>query len=112
MVVDDMAEGYSLTAFGGLIGVGRSTLNLWMAEHPEFMEAVMRGKGGQLRAWEKDGRNIAKGHGGPGASGMVSFALSNLGDGEWRNRQDLTVGNPDGTKLDRTVIILPPNSRD
>jgi hypothetical protein len=112
LVVKDMSEGYTLSAFAGLIGVSRGTINRWMERHPDFNDAVQRGKAMQLRAWEKDARNIAKGGGGPGASTMVVFGLSNLGDGEWRNKQDFTVGNPDGSKLERTVIILPHNGRD
>jgi hypothetical protein len=81
--------------------------------YPEFSVAVKQGKALQLRAWERDATDISHGKGGPGASTMVVFGLSNLGDGEWRNKQDLTVGNPDGTKLEnKTVIILPPNARD
>jgi hypothetical protein len=112
-LLEDMAQGFSLTAFAGLIGVSRSTINMWMDAHPEFSEAVSQGKALQLRAWELDARNIARGNGGPGASTMTVFGLSNLGDGEWRNKQDHTLANPDGSNLEnRTVIILPPNGRD
>lgn len=108
-----MAKGYSLTAFAGLIGVNRDTLNEWMSQHQEFSEAVKQGKSLQLRSWETRGHNVADGNGGPGASTMVVFGLSNLGDGEWRNKQDHTLANPDGSNLEnKTVIIIPSNGRD
>ena len=44
MVVEDMGQGYSLTAFAGLIGVNRSTITEWMNAHPDFSAAVTRGK--------------------------------------------------------------------
>jgi hypothetical protein len=104
-VLDDMANGFSLTAFAGLIGTCRATLNVWMDEHPEFLEAVTKGKALQLRAWEKDARNIAHGHGGPGASTMVVFGLCNMGDGEWRNRQDHTHAGPGGGPIETKQTI-------
>lgn len=113
LVLDDMAKGFSLTAFAGLIGVNRETLTEWMSQHQDFSIAVSQGKALQLRSWEARGHKIGDGYGGPGASTMVVFGLSNLGDGEWRNKQDHTFSNPDGTNIEhKTVIILPPNTRD
>lgn len=113
LVLDDMAQGYSLTAFAGLIGVCRDTLTEWVEQYPEFSLAVKRAKALQLRSWELGAHNIRNGKGGPGASTMTVFGLSNLGDGEWRNKQDHTFANPDGSNLEhKTVIILPPNGRD
>lgn len=88
LVLADMAQGFSLTAFAGLIGTNRQTLLNWQEAHPEFLDAVTRGKALQLRAWEMDARNIARGNGGPGASTMVVFGLCNLGGGEWRNKHE------------------------
>ncbi len=113
LVLDDMSKGFSLSAFAGLIGVCRDTLTEWVSKHPDFSLAVKQGKVLQLRAWEQKGLGIADGKGGPGASTMVVFGLSNLGDGEWRNKQDLTFANPDGSNLEnKTVIVLPGNARD
>jgi hypothetical protein len=90
MVEADMAEGYSLTAFAGGIGVSRSTIGEWMAEHPEFSAAVSRSKAKRLRGWEKMGIDIAaKGTGGPGAATIVVFGLKNMGDDEWRDKQEV-----------------------
>lgn len=116
LLLDDMKKGFSLLAFAGLIGVCRDTLTEWVKVHPEFAEAVRCGKAMQVREWETRGHGIAEGLDvkGAGAAGsMVQFALCNLGDGEWRNKQDHTFANPDGTNMEnKTVIILPSNGRD
>ena len=44
-VEEQMGLGYSLGAFAGFIGVSRSTINEWMAAHPEFS----RIRGGESR---------------------------------------------------------------
>jgi hypothetical protein len=79
-----MREGYSLTAFAGLIGVARSTINEWMAASPQFSEAVSRAKARRLAFWEKTAIDVAaKGLGGPGAATVIVFGLKNMGDDEW-----------------------------
>lgn len=44
LVIEEMAKGYSLGAFAGTVGVSRATINVWMAQHPEFLEATSRAK--------------------------------------------------------------------
>ncbi len=39
-----LAEGHSVTAFAGLIGVARSTVFKWAAEIPEFSDALRVGQ--------------------------------------------------------------------
>ena len=58
------ADGYSLTAFAGEIGVCRATINNWCGEFPEFLEAVNRAKAARARWWEERAREIAQ-KGGP-----------------------------------------------
>jgi hypothetical protein len=83
MLVEDMAAGFSVTAFAGSIGVSRSTINEW-AEHPEFSEALNAGKAKRLRFWEQTAINVAaKGTGGPGAASVITFGLKNMGGDEW-----------------------------
>jgi hypothetical protein len=111
-VVDDMKNGFTIAAFAGSIGTNRQTLINWQEANPDFKDAVARGKAAQLRWWEERAHRIVEGQGGPGASAMACFGLSNLGDGEWRNKQDLTLGNPDGSKMEKMVIVLPSNGRE
>lgn len=94
-VVADMAEGYSLTAFAGRIGVSKSTLNEWMDAHPEFSDAVSCAKAARLRKWEGLGLDVAaKGSGGPGAATVIVFGLKNMGDDEWTDttKQEVSGG--------------------
>jgi hypothetical protein len=83
-----MAEGYSLTAFAGKIGVNRDTLHAWGREYPDFSEAVERAKAKQLLWWEHSGRNVAIGKGGPGAATMAIFGMKNCGGGEWKETRE------------------------
>lgn len=90
MLIEDMRQGFSATAFAGSIGVSRATLNLWAAAHPEFMEALNTGKSVRLRFWEQTAISVAaKGTGGPGAASVITFGLKNMGDEEWRDKQEV-----------------------
>jgi len=76
-VIAFCADGYSLTAFAGEIGVARSTVTEWCAQHPEFSVAVSRAKAMRARWWEDRAREIAL-KGGPGGQAtMVIFGLKN-----------------------------------
>src|SRR2546423_8705650 len=86
------AEGYSLTAFAGEIGVARSTLNEWMARHVQFSEAASRAKAKRARWWEDRAREIAQ-KGGPGGQAtMVIFGLKNHAPDDYKeiSRQEHT----------------------
>ena len=88
-----MAEGYSLTAFAGIIGVARSTLNEWMEANPEFSEAVSRAKAKRLLHWEKAAMKVAEKGGGPGTATVIVFGLKNMGGDEWTDttKQDVNL---------------------
>lgn len=95
MLVDDMAAGYSMTAFAGLIGVCKITLNNWAKEHPDFARAVRVGKAVRLRDWESAGIDMRKNGGGPGGATIIVFGLKNMGEGEWedKSKQVITATN-------------------
>jgi transposase len=82
-----MSEGASLTSFAAEIGVARSSINEWMEQHPEFSEAVHIAKAKCGAWWEKQGRNIAVGNGGPGASTMAIFGMKNMAPDDWQDKQ-------------------------
>lgn len=100
-VVTHMAEGASLTAFAGEISVARSTINQWMEDHPAFSEAVHVAKAKCAAWWEKQGRNIAIGNGGPGASTMAVFGMKNMAPDDWREKQEVDLSSSDGTMTPR-----------
>jgi transcriptional regulator with XRE-family HTH domain len=107
MVVEDMAKGYSLTAFAGLIGVSRSTINEWMSEHPEFSEAVTRGKAARLRDWERVALDMRTNGGGPGGATITVFGLKNMGADEWSDTQKHELSGSGGSpiKADNMVTV-------
>lgn len=93
MVVTDMAQGYSLGAFAGLIGVSRRTLTEWMAVHKEFSLAVSRGKAVRLRQWEDAALKGATTQQGGNAT-LIVFGLKNAGrahageEDEWAEKTE------------------------
>ena len=89
LVIEEMSKGFSLSAFAGLIGVSRPTLNNWMGQHLEFFEAVSRAKAARLLLWEKKALEIAEKGGGQGSATMVIFALKNMGGEEWREKHQV-----------------------
>lgn len=87
LIVKEMAEGKSMTAFAGETGVARSTLQKWAQAHPEFKEAVQRGKEACSAWWESKGRDTAETN--KGNSTMVIFGLKNMAKTEWQDKQQI-----------------------
>jgi hypothetical protein len=82
-----LAEGYSLGAFAGSIGVARSTVYKWAEEHPEFSDAVKTGQAGSQFWWEKRNREFAAT--GEGNATAIIFGLKNRAADDWRDKQEL-----------------------
>ena len=101
-VVEHMSEGASLLSFAASIDVARSTINEWADVHPEFSEAVSRGKAKCAAWWETAGRNLALK--GEGNATMVVFGLKNMGADEWRDKQE--VEHSGGVKVERVQITF------
>lgn len=87
-VIETMATGLSLTAFAGLIGVARSTINEWMENHPDFSEATRVGKAKRTLALEK---GMLSAESGPAVTARM-FALKNADPEEWREKQHIEHG--------------------
>lgn len=87
-VVKHMNDGASLTSFAAEIDVARSTINEWIAQHPEFSEAVSRGKAKCLAWWEKINRENAQN--GKGNPTSCIFGLTNMSaENEWKHKQEI-----------------------
>lgn len=86
-VIEDMALGYSLTAFAGSIRVARSTINVWMDAHPDFSEAVKIGTAARTRKLEGD---LLAAESGPTVTSRI-FALKNAAPDEWRDKHEHNV---------------------
>lgn len=90
-VVNHMAEGASLTSFAGEIGVARSTINEWIANHPDFSEAVNVGKAKCAAWWEKVNRSIAREGGGTGSAQACALGLKNMAREDWVERSEVDL---------------------
>ena len=97
MIIDHMESGASVGSFAASISVARSTINLWAAANPEFMEALQIGKAKAGAWWEQRGRQIALEGGGPGASNMTMFGLKNFAPEDFRDKQEIAHTSPDGS---------------
>lgn len=93
LVIEEMAQGKSLTAFAAEIGVARSTIQEWEAEFPEFSVAVKKAKAKCAAWWEERGRNIAMAGGGPGAATLAIFGMKNMAPDEWEDKSKIS-GDP------------------
>lgn len=96
MLEDFMGQGYSATAFAGHIGVSRSTIDEWKQNFTEFSEALSRAKAKRLLHWEGAALRVSVKGGGPGTATIIAFGLKNMGDDEWRDRQQLEHSGPNG----------------
>jgi len=101
-VVEHMEEGASLTSFAASIDAGRSTLNAWMEEYPEFQEAVTRGKAKCAAWWERVARTNAVT--GEGNATLTVFGLSNMAADDWRSRNSVDHISSDRS-MSPTVIV-------
>ena len=106
LVIEEMAEGKSLTAFAAEIGVARSTINVWMEANPDFSEAVKIAKAKCASWWEAKGRQMATSGGGPGQATAVIFGLKNMAPDDWREKVHNEHSGPDGDPLVPSVIEL------
>lgn len=80
LVIEDMAKGYSLTAFAGGIRVSVDTVYEWIKRHAEFSDAVNRARPARVRAYEA--RLLAAESGGAVAAAI--FGLKNACPDEWK----------------------------
>lgn len=107
-VIEYMAQGLSLTAFAGHLRVHRGTINEWMANHPEFSEAVKVAQGCRTECLEKGllGSDV-----GPMITARI-FALKNAAPDEWRDKREVDLTSSDrsmspGRSLDDFYADVP-----
>lgn len=107
-----LADGYSLAALAGHIGVARSTVYEWVNEHPEFSDAVKIGQAKAVLWWEDRNRALARGE--DGNATAVVFGLKNRASDEWRDVKATEISGPDGgpvaiqaQKAEWTIIDTP-----
>ncbi len=91
-IIEAGREGFSLTAFAGIIGVCRDTINEWGRKHPEFSDAIRRHSGARTYKLESD---LLSAKEGPVVTSRI-FALKNAAPDEWREKQEHAHSGPNG----------------
>lgn len=97
-MIEFCAQGYSITAFAGEIGVSRDCLTKWGQRYPYFREATGAAKAAAARHHDEIGLKIATDGGAPGQASMVRFYLSNFAPEEFGDRYDVAA------KVDARVV--------
>lgn len=104
-----MADGYSLAALAGELGVSRQTVYNWTEQHPEFFDAVKAGQAKAVLWWEKANRNLAIT--GEGNATACVFGLKNRASDDWRDVKATELSGPAGGAIPvqetRRIIVDP-----
>lgn len=98
-VIECGAQGLSLTAFAGEIGVDRDTITEWNKVYPEFSLACKVAQSKRTNFLERG--MLREDATGP----MVTarrFALANAAPHEWREKQDIGFTDKDGNDVTPT----------
>jgi len=83
-VVEHLALGYTLASWAGSIGVSRDTVYEWANVHPEFSDAIKKGRAKGQALWE---RRLAKqAIEGTGNTAAIIFAMKNLYQDDWADK--------------------------
>lgn len=102
-VVPFCAQGYSLTAFAGEIGVCRDTITEWADVHPEFSLSVKHAKAACARWWEDRLRGVAL-DGGPGGQATAAiFGVKNHAPHDFADKTQHEHTGPDGGPMAMTI---------
>lgn len=83
-VIECLAQGHSVTAFAGQIGIARSTVFKWAEEHPEFSDALKVGQAKATAFWERVLAKVAS-EGGGNATAAI-FGLKNRAADDWSDK--------------------------
>jgi len=105
-VLPFMEQGYSTTALAGHLGVARSTVYLWMEQHPEFSDAVKQGMAASAIWWENCLRDCASK--GEGNATSAIFGLKNRASDDWRDKKDVDHTSSDGSLKNNIIIQYDP----
>jgi hypothetical protein len=90
-MIEFCAQGYSITAFAGEIGVSRDCLTKWGQRYLLFLESIGAAKAAAARYHDEISLKIATNGGAPGQASMVMFYLRNLAPVEFRESCDVAA---------------------
>ena len=90
-IISIMADGYSVTAAAAKMGAHRDKINEWAKQHPEFADAVKRGK--SFRVWKLE-TDLLRARNGTVVRARI-FMLEHAGCVEYRDKDiDHPIENP------------------
>lgn len=101
--VEFMSGGYSVTALAGHIGVARSTVFKWAAEHPEFSDALKTGQAAAALWWENALRQVAVS--GVGSASAAIFGVKNRSNQDWSDKVEHDLRSGDGSMTPQPTQI-------
>lgn len=87
-VIECGKEGGTLAEMADAIDIDRSTVNEWIAKHPEFSRAIKRGLDHAQAWWEKNGRLATfGGKDGFNATSFI-FNMKNRFPEDWKDKRE------------------------
>lgn len=93
-IIQYLAEGHTLKAFAGHIGVGLRTVYDWIKRYEDFAEAHEIAEAKSLCFWEDRLIASANGENKDAAPSVLIFGVKNRGAEHWRDVQKVEVGKP------------------
>ena len=83
-VVSHLGDGFTLASFAGIIGASRQTVYDWADAHPEFLDAIKKGRAKGQHLWEQ--RLTTQATSGTGNTAAIIFAMKNLYQDDWAEK--------------------------
>jgi transposase len=104
-VIQHCAQGWSLTAFAGEIGVSRECISEWCRVHPEFSVSVKKAKAKCAAWWEGKGRAGVTGDKDVNPT-LAIFGLKNMAPDDWADviKNEHTGKDGDAIKIDQVKL--------
>lgn len=100
-VISHLSEGYTLAAFAGIIGADRQTVYNWADAHPEFFDAIKKGRAKGQHLWEQ--RLSTQAVAGTGNTAAIIFAMKNLYQDDWSDKIINEHTGKDGGAIETTT---------
>jgi transposase len=102
VAIEYLADGYSVTALAGHIGVARSTVFKWADENPIFSDALRTGQAKAAMWWEETLRDVARN--GQGNASAAIFGVKNRSSENWKDKQEHDLTSSDGSMTPPTTF--------
>lgn len=105
-----MAQGFSVKAFAGQIGVNVQTVYNWMNQYPDFFDAIKDGQAAAAEWWERTLMQVAAT--GEGSAAAAIFGVKNRSQEEWKDKVEQDHTSSDGSmKTPTRIEVTSPNDK-